>query len=43
MTRVARRKPGGSGYEWAAMGQGIFDWIGQFRPLKRDWLSFSRA
>jgi L-ribulose-5-phosphate 3-epimerase len=24
------------GYEWAAMGQGIIDWAGQFRALKRD-------
>jgi len=31
----ALRKPDGS-YEWAAMGQGLIDWIGQFRALKRD-------
>ena len=24
------------GYEWAAMGQGTIDWVGQFRALKRD-------
>ncbi|MER3427577.1 MAG: sugar phosphate isomerase [Pyrinomonas sp.] len=30
-----RRKPGG-GYEWAAMGRGIIDFVGQFRALKRD-------
>lgn len=26
----------GQKYEWAAMGRGIIDWIGQFRALKRD-------
>jgi sugar phosphate isomerase/epimerase len=29
-------KPGGAGYEWAAMGRGLIDWVGQFRALKRD-------
>jgi len=29
------RKPGGS-YEWAAMGSGIIDWVGQFRALRED-------
>jgi L-ribulose-5-phosphate 3-epimerase len=24
------------GYEWAAMGTGIIDWVGQFKALKRD-------
>jgi sugar phosphate isomerase/epimerase len=24
------------GYEWAAMGQGIIDWVGQFKALKND-------
>jgi sugar phosphate isomerase/epimerase len=24
------------GYEWAAMGRGIIDWVGQFKALKRD-------
>jgi sugar phosphate isomerase/epimerase len=24
------------GYEWAAMGKGIIDWVGQFAALKRD-------
>jgi len=28
------RKPGG--YEWAAMGSGIVDWVGQFRALRED-------
>jgi sugar phosphate isomerase/epimerase len=29
------RKPDGK-YEWAAMGRGVIDWVGQFRALKRD-------
>jgi sugar phosphate isomerase/epimerase len=24
------------GYEWAAMGQGLIDWVGQFKALKKD-------
>lgn len=24
------------GYEWAAMGKGMIDWVGQYRALKRD-------
>ena len=32
----AVKKPDGSGYEWAAMGRGIIDWVGQFKALKRD-------
>ena len=26
----------GEGYAWAAMGQGMIDWVGQFAALKRD-------
>ena len=26
----------GSGYDWAPMGGGIIDWLGQFKALKRD-------
>ena len=26
----------GAGYEWAAVGQGFIDWVGQFAALKRD-------
>jgi L-ribulose-5-phosphate 3-epimerase len=26
----------GDSYEWAAMGQGVIDWVGQFAALKRD-------
>ena len=29
------RKPDG-GYEWAAMGSGVIDWVGQFRSLRED-------
>ncbi|HTZ74169.1 MAG TPA: sugar phosphate isomerase/epimerase family protein [Candidatus Aquilonibacter sp.] len=32
----AEKKPNGNGYEWAAMGTGIIDWVGQFRALKAD-------
>ena len=28
-------KPGGQGFEWAPMGKGIVDWVGQFTALKR--------
>ena len=31
----AVHKPGG-GYDWAPVGAGIVDWVGQFRALKRD-------
>ena len=30
------RKSDGKGYDWAAMGEGIIDWTGQFSALKRD-------
>lgn len=29
-------KASGSGTEWACMGQGIVDWVGQFKALKDD-------
>lgn len=29
-------KKKGDGFEWAAMGQGLIDWVGQFRALKKD-------
>jgi L-ribulose-5-phosphate 3-epimerase len=32
----AVKKAGGDGTEWALMGTGIVDWIGQFRALKKD-------
>ena len=30
------KKSDGKGYDWAAIGKGIIDWIGQFTALKRD-------
>jgi L-ribulose-5-phosphate 3-epimerase len=30
---VVKKDPG---YEWAAMGQGLIDWVGQFKALKND-------
>jgi len=35
------KKPGGKGFEWAAMGRGIVDWTGQFAALKRDGYHFA--
>jgi L-ribulose-5-phosphate 3-epimerase len=32
----AVKKADGKGYEWAAMGHGMIDWVGQFNALKRD-------
>lgn len=32
----AVKKPDGNGYEWACMGKGLIDWVGQFRALKAD-------
>jgi len=37
----AAKKPDGNGYQWAAMGQGIIDWAGQFKALKRDGYHFA--
>jgi len=37
----AIKSPDGSKYEWAAMGQGVVDWIGQFRALKNDGYHFA--
>src|SRR6267154_551968 len=34
-------KKDGSGYQWAAMGGGIIDWVGQFKALKRDGYHFA--
>jgi L-ribulose-5-phosphate 3-epimerase len=30
------QKAGGNGCDWAAMGRGTIDWLGQFQALKRD-------
>ena len=35
------KNPDGKGYEWAAMGRGIIDWIGQFSALKHDGYHFA--
>ena len=32
----AVKKPGAKEYEWAAMGRGVIDWVGQFKALRRD-------
>ena len=31
----------GAGYDWAPMGGGIVDWLGQFQALKRDGYHFA--
>ncbi len=31
-----QKKTDGSGFEWALMGKGVVDWVGQFRALKHD-------
>jgi sugar phosphate isomerase/epimerase len=36
------RKPDG-GYEWAAMGSGIIDWVGQFRALRENGYRFATS
>jgi len=36
----AAKKANGK-YDWAAMGQGIIDWTGQFKALKRDGYQFA--
>ncbi|PYU50981.1 MAG: sugar phosphate isomerase [Acidobacteria bacterium] len=38
---VLVKKPDGKTYAWAAMGQGIIDWAGQFSALKRDGYHFA--
>jgi sugar phosphate isomerase/epimerase len=37
----AVKKSDESGYEWAAMGRGNIDWVGQFKALKRDGYHFA--
>jgi sugar phosphate isomerase/epimerase len=37
----AAKKPDGKGYQWAAMGSGMIDWVGQFKALKRDGYRFA--
>jgi L-ribulose-5-phosphate 3-epimerase len=35
------KRADGKGYEWAAMGRGIIDWVGQFAALERDGYHFA--
>jgi sugar phosphate isomerase/epimerase len=35
------KAPDGRDYEWAVMGRGIIDWVGQFKALKRDGYHFA--
>jgi L-ribulose-5-phosphate 3-epimerase len=35
------KKSDGKGYEWAPVGRGTIDWIGQFTALKRDGYHFT--
>src|SRR6266403_1236698 len=37
----AAKKPDDRSYQWAAMGRGIIDWVGQFKALKRDGYHFA--
>ena len=37
----AVKKSDGKSYEWAAMGRGMIDWVGQFKALKRDGYHFA--
>jgi sugar phosphate isomerase/epimerase len=37
----AMKKPDGTGYEWAPMGGGLIDWVGQFRALRRDGYTYA--
>jgi sugar phosphate isomerase/epimerase len=37
----AVKKPDGKGYDWAAMGRGVVDWVGQFSALKRDGYKYA--
>jgi sugar phosphate isomerase/epimerase len=35
------KKTDGSSHEWAAMGRGVIDWVGQFQALKRDGYAYA--
>ncbi len=37
----AVKKADGKGYDWAAMGRGTIDWVGQFKALKRDGYQYA--
>lgn len=36
----ATRKSDGKGYDWAPVGSGLIDWVGQFRALRQDGYHF---
>ena len=38
-----QKKAGGTGLEWAAMGHGTIDWVGQFRALKKSGYQFATS
>lgn len=37
----ATRKADGKGYDWAPVGGGIIDWVGQFQALKQDGYKYA--
>jgi sugar phosphate isomerase/epimerase len=37
----ALKKSDGDGYDWAPMGGGVIDWVGQFKALKRDGFRYA--
>lgn len=39
----SKKKATGKGMEWAAMGHGVIDWVGQFRALKQDGYRFATS
>jgi sugar phosphate isomerase/epimerase len=38
-----QKKADGSGMDWAAMGRGTIDWVGQFRALKQSGYHFATS
>jgi sugar phosphate isomerase/epimerase len=38
-----QKKPDGSGQQWAAMGRGTIDWVGQFRALKQQGYRYATS
>jgi sugar phosphate isomerase/epimerase len=38
-----QKKASGSGQEWAAMGRGTIDWVGQFRALKQQGYHYATS
>ncbi len=37
----AKKRADGSKYDWAPMGGGVIDWVGQFKALKRDGYKYA--